>query len=426
MSVIGRLARAVRSSLEDPLVPLSSPRILSLFGGPKSAAGVHVTEGRAIGISAYYRALTLMAGTNAALPLKVYRRGTRERVLQRTVLDSPNPAQTPFEFWQVMYANALSWGTGYAQKRRNGAGIVNQVWPIHPAAVRPELIDPTPDNPAGKLFHVTTKKGVTKTFTPWEIFEAPYLSLHGGCGLAPLRYARDVLGIAIAADTSASTFYANGSQLSGILQTKEPLDTEAAGALKDRWRQLYSGAERAGEIAVLDNGADFKPIAIPPDDAQLLETRRFSVEEIGRLFGIPPHMLGATEKQTSWGTGVEQQTIGFVQFTLIPWLKLFEQRITRELLPGGWDSGIWFAEYSLDGLLRGDSASRAAFYHAGITDGWMNRNEARAYETLEPIEGLDEYLVPSNLTLVSVNGELIPLGGKGAGTDPSATTPAAA
>lgn len=404
MSVLGSL---VRRSIENPTVPLTADSLAEWVGGGKTLAGVPVTEHRAYGLTAYLRAISLIAGTNAALPLKIYRRGTRERVTVSTVLDNPNPGQTPFEFWQTTYAHALGWGNAYARKVRNGSDAVVQVWPIHPGQVRPEPVEPTAANPAGKLFLVRDRRGVEHRWTPWEVMQLPYLSIDGLVGLSPLQAARTALGVAVAAEDTAARFYGNGTRLSGVLQSKKDLSEKTALKLKAQWRAKLAGVDHAGEIAVLDNETEFKPVVVPPVDAQLLESRKYSVAEVARLFGIPPHMLGDVERSTSWGTGIEAQTTGFVVFTDRPWLTMVEQRVTRELLPGGWSAGSWFGEYALEGLLRGDSKARAEFYRTLIQHGILSPNEARAYENLEPLDGLDFHMVPANMTLIGRDGTVI-------------------
>lgn len=412
MSLLGL---ASRNSVEDPNVPLTSESLLEWIGGGQGAAGVPVTEQRVFGLSAWYRAIALIAGVNAALPFKAFRNGTKDLVAQRTILDNPNPAITPFEFWQTHYAHALSWGTGYARKVRDGAGIVRELWPIHPAAVTVEIRTPSRENPSGKVFKVTrANNGQPLELTPWEVFETPYLSLDGRQGIRPLEWGRESLGIALAAERTAASFYRSGARLSGVLQSKKDLNQAQAGRLKQRFKEITSGPDNAGDIAVLDNETEFKAITIPPQDAQLLESRRFSVTDIARWFGIPPHLLGDVTTSTSWGTGIAEQTDGFVKFTILPWLSLVEQRTDRELLPGGWNSGSWYSKHILEGLLRGTPAQRAAFYHAALTDGWMNRAEVREKEDLLYVEGLDEFLVPSNLTLVLPDGTFTPLSANGA------------
>lgn len=403
MGVLGALMR----SIESPQVPLTADSLAEwLGGGGSSTAGVAVNEQRAYGLTAYLRAITLIAGTNAALPLKPYKNGTRERVTRKTVLDNPNPAQTPFEFWQTMYAHALGWGTGYGRKVRDGADIVQQCWPIHPSKVRPEPVDTSSSNPEGLLFLVSDRRGQEHRWTSREVMRLPYLSIDGVTGLSPLQAARTSLGVAVAAENTAARFYKDGTRLSGVLQSKKNLTEDQAKRLKSQWRSKTAGVENAGEVAVLDNETEFKQTVVNPADAQLLESRKFSVTEIARLFGIPPHMLGDVSGSTSWGTGIEAQTTGFVVFTDRPWLTMVEQRVTRELLPGGWSAGTEYAEYSLEGLLRGDSKTRAEFYRVLINAGIISPNEARVLENLSPVDGLDVYMVPKNMDRIGPGSDL--------------------
>lgn len=409
MTVLSQLldARSTRS-VENPNLPLTSNVLADWLSGSTQAAGVAVTEKRVMGLPAYYRAMALTAGTLARLPLKVYKDGTRERILQRTVLDAPNPRQTKLEFWFTMYLGALGWGTGYGRKLRDGAGIVRQVWPIHPSRVRVEEVIPSEQYPDGLIFHVRDLDGFAKPYSSKDIFHLPYMSPDGTVGIRPLQVFQQSLGVAIAGDETAASLMKNGSRLQGILSTENSLTDTQAESLKQRWKRMIAGPQNAGEIAVLDNKATFKAVAIPPADMQLLESRQWSVTEIARMVGTPPHLIGDVEKSTSWGTGIEEQVLGWVKFTLDTWIGLSEQRVTRELLPGG-DAGSWYAEHSLEGLLRGDSKSRATFYHYAITDGWMNRNEVRALENLEPNDQLEEFIVPSNMAVIAVDGTMQPV-----------------
>lgn len=411
MSLAGLLLR--NASLENPTVPISDPAAFEWLTGA-SAAGVPVTEDRVYGLTAWYRGVALLSGVLAGLPFKAYRDGTNEQVQTRTTLDNPNPAMTPFEFWQTHYAHAISWGTGYARKVRDGADVVRELWPVHPSAVTVEPTSPTRDNPSGKVFKVVDRRtGEPRRLTSWDLFETPYLSLDGRQGVRPLQVAREALGIALATERTTSSFYRNGGRLSGVLQSKKSLSDEGAGRLKRRFEAKLAGPDHAGSVAVLDQDTEFKAISISPQDAELLESRRFSVTEIARLLGIPPHLVGDVTTSTSWGTGIAEQTDGFVKFTLLPWLLLIEQRVDREVLPGGWYGGSWYSKHSVEGLLRGTPAQRAQFYHQGITDGWLSREEVRSKEDLIYVEGLDEFLVPSNLTLISVDGTLTPLSANG-------------
>lgn len=394
----------LRGSLEDTNTPLTSTALLDWAGGWRSDAGVRVNESRVYGLPAYYRAVAVTAGTMAGLPVKVYRNGTRQVIRQRTVLDHPNPRQTPFEHRFTTYANALTWGNAFSFKIRDAADLVVETWPIHPSRVVVEEVQPTDRIPDGKLFQVTFFDGSWGVFTSWDVFHLPYMSLDGVSGIRPLELFRQRLGVSIAAEDTAANFYGNQATLSGILTTDQPLDDINAQALKRRWKALVSGPYRAGEIAVMDRGAKFERVALPPGDAQLIESQKLSVTEIARMIGTPPHLVMDVERSTSWGTGIEQQALGWVKFTLASWITLSEQRYTRELLPGGWTNGSWYAESILEGLLRGDSKARAEFYRVLVSIGAMSPAEVRDKENLEPIPGLDFYFIPKNMQVVDTGG----------------------
>lgn len=412
------LLRALRSSPEDPKVPLSDASLATWLTGGTSDAGVAVTEQRVLGLPAFYRALAVTAGTLGSLPVHVYKTGTSEKLNRPTVLDKPNPRQTAIEWKTTSKLHALAWGNAFDRKVRNGAGEVKEVWPMHPSRVRIETVDPTSADPAGKLFLVRQKNGQELQLTSRDVLHRPFMSMDGVSGLRPLEIFRQSLGIAIAGDTSAAKFYGNNQMPPGILTVKEQLpDQTAADRIKTRWKQAVGGMENRGEIAVLDNGATFTPVAVPPEDAQLLQSRQWAVTEIIRMIGPPPHLAGDLEKTTSWGTGIEQQVLGWVKFTLQAWITSDEQRFDSELLPPG-----AYSKTALEGLLRGDSAARSAFYHSGITDGWLTRNEVRDLEDRERVEGLDEFIVPSNMTLISVDGSIVPLSSAGASAADATTS----
>lgn len=403
-----RLLRA--SGLNNPAVPLTAESLAEWLQ-PRSKAGARVSNARVHGLPAYYRALAIRSGVEAALPLKVYRRNSRERVQQRTLADAPCPGFTPFLWRQTMRMNGIGWGNAYAHKIYNGADVVVEARPIHPSRVREEPIDVTEENPKGLLYLVTDRQGREFRWGPREVFHAPWMAPDGKVGLSPLHLFRESFGTAIAADDAAASLFANGNRLAGVLQAKKKLVPGGATKLKSRWREATAGAESTGDIVVLDQDTEFKSISIPPRDAELLLSRQWSVTEIARMVGVMPHMIGDTERSTSWGSGIESQFIGWVQTVVYPELVNFEQMFTADLLPGGWSSGAWFAEHALEGLLRGDSAARATFYTNAIQWGWMSRNEVRTRENLEPQDGLDDFLTPSNMTLISIDGKAIPLGG---------------
>lgn len=391
MTVLGRLIE--RRNLNNPAYPLTSTTLAEFLDGQKVLSGVSVDEKTAMRLIAVFRCTELIAGTCAALPLKAYRVGTRERVLA-PILDEPHPELTRFELWETAYTHLLLWGNAYLYKVRDGAGRIRELWPIPPAQVKVDRLPATASNPGGKVFAITDAAG-TRPYTSFEILHIPGLSYDGRVGLSRIQHARQHLGLGMAAEEYAARFFGSGSLLSGILTTTANLDEPQAARLKARWKEKVGGLDKAHDIAVLDNGASFSPVSIPPEDAQLLQTQNWSAGQVAMLFGLPPHAIGQVEKSTSWGTGIEQQKIGMVQFTLDPtYLTRVEQRVTKEVLP----NPTVYAEYTREGLLRGDSKSRASFYSQMRQMRAMSANEVRVRENLEPYEGGDEFDNP-NITV---------------------------
>lgn len=385
-----------RRSIENPAVPLTSTTLAEVLnGGATSDAGITVSETKALNIAAVWRAVNMTAGVASALPLKTYRTGTRARVVVR-LLDNPHPDMTAKELWETVYVHLLLWGNAYLLKVRNPAGIVQWLLPIPPNSVKVGRVKDwqQADMISPKVYEVTGfTDGRSESWTDYEVLHIPGLGYDGLLGLSPVTMARQSLGTTLAAERQAGKLWASGSMLSGILQSEQRLDQTQAQQVKDRWHQMMSSG-RSNEIAVLGSGASFQPISMPNDDAQFLESRIFQVSEVCRWFGMPPHMNFEVSGSTSWGTGIEQMTIGWVKYTLAPnWLSRVEDRITKEsLVPPD-----VYAEYDVEGLLRGDSAARATFYGSGIKDGWLTRNRVRGFENEEPIEGGDELLLPAGV-----------------------------
>lgn len=401
MALFGLFER--RASLESPATPISSSAILELLGGDaRTEAGVTVTETSAMAMSAVYRCTAVISSVGAALPLHSYRRGTKERA-DSDVLDDPHPEMTPYDLWKLNFAHRCLWGNGYTQKVRNGAGQVKELWPVTPSRVRVDRERGTEGNPTGKVFWVTDDWGALHKLTPREILHIPALGYDGLTGCSPVRLATRGIGLALAAEKHGATLFGSGNLLSGILQTEQRLQPAEAERLRMRWKKMTSGLDRSHETAVLDAGAKFEPLTMPNDDAQLLESREFQVTDIARFFGVPQFLLSQTSKTTSWGTGLEQQAQGFVTFDLHPqWLAPTEQRITKELLVRG-----KYAKYTVEGLLRGDSQARSAFYQAMWGVGAFSPDDIRALEDRPPLpDGQGRtYYVPMNYVPVGTPPE---------------------
>lgn len=391
MSLLRNLAEK-RSSPNDPSYPLSGMNLskwADWFGGGPTKAGTSISETTAPTIAAVYRSVQVLSGSVAQLPLKTYRNNTREE-LTTQLLDKPHPDLTRFEFWELAMTYLLLWGNFYAERVKNGLGTTGELWPIPASAVTPRRDKPSKANPSGKVFEVEANN-TQYEWTSEKVFHIPGLGFDGLAGKGVVSLARESLGLTKATEEFGAAFFGKGSLMSGILTTDKPGTEDWAAATKARWQKALGGLDHAHEIAVLDNGLKFLPVSIPPDDAQFLETREHQVTEIARWFGLPPHMLFQTEKQTSWGTGIEQQTIGFIQYTLQPtWLRRIESRVTKDLTPND-----RYAEFNVEGLLRGDSKARAEFYRAMVEMRAMSPNEVRAKENMQPYDGGDVYENPN-------------------------------
>ena len=392
MTLLGPIFNA---TLESPAVPLSSQNILEVIGGEATSSGKKVTEQGVLGLPAVWRAVNVIAGSCASLPLHAYKPVGETRVrVSASLLDEPHPDLTPFEFWETTYAHIALWGNAYLRVLRNELGQVFELWPIHPGRVRVGRTSETGE----KVYAIDGGKEVLRDFNPKKPVQAatmlhlPGFGYDGVCGVSPIRAARQGLGLAMAAEEYGAKLFGSGSLATGVLQSEQRLSQEQADAIQARWKAKRTGLTSAHEVIVLDSGAKFHQLSIPPADAQFLESRRFQIAEIARMFGVPSHMLMDTERSTSWGTGIEQQSIGFVVYTLRPWLTRVEQRVSRLVRPHA-----AYARYAVEGLLRGDSAQRAAFFKAMWEIGVYNTNEIRALEERSPVDEGNTRYRPLNM-----------------------------
>lgn len=390
--------REIRNaSIESPQVPLTSSALLDWIGPGPTAAGVHVSETSALGMPAVYQAVNLIAGTSASLPLHGYTSDVediRKRISPTSqparLLAGPHPDLTPFELWEIVYAHLALWGNAYLRMLRNQNDQIVELWPIHPSRVK-----------AGRESENGTKvyqvDGGEDEHTDRTILHIPGFGYDGVCGVSPIRFARQGIALGLAAEEYGARLFGSGSLASGILQTEQRLEQGQANALKKRWKERASGLANAHDVVVLDAGAKFQALSIPPEDAQFIESRRFQISEVARMYGIPPHMLMETDRSTSWGSGIEQQNLGFVTYTLRRWLIRVEQRVTKILRPQN-----VFASYAVEGLLRGDSQQRAAFYREMFRLGAFSTNDILRFENRPPVEGGDIRYREMNLAELGV------------------------
>ena len=389
-------------------------------------SGKSVTPDSALkGTVAVYAAVSLISEAVGTLPLHTYRRTEdgREKLprttagpgrLARLLHDAPNPEMTAQEMWENVLGHVLLWGNHYSYIRRDGAGRPLELWPLRPDLMEVDRHRDDRGLPTGQRFYVyTLPSGEKRGFGRAEIMHITDLSTDGIKGLSRIEVARNAVGIEQAAAEYAGRFFTNSARPDGMLTTEQRLDDADTKRIRTQWDNLHRGLTKAQRVGVLHSGLQWQQIGIPPKDAQFVDIRQFQISELAMLYRIPPHMIGQVDRSTSWGTGIEQQSIGFVVYTLRPLLKRVEGAISRDM--GDPDAGRtlsddgMFAEFAVEGLLRGDMESRSSFYNKGISDGWLVPNDARSLENLPPLPGMDRPRIQSGFVLIDEDGEPVPL-----------------
>jgi HK97 family phage portal protein len=381
--------RASFESVSDPASWLATA-----FGAVPNSAGVSVSEKTATQIVAFWSAINTISDTLAELPLKLVRTqadGSSDVVQIHQalrVLRNPNHMMMPVTFRSTCQAHTLTWGNSYAYIIRNGLGNPAELWPLNPATTRSVI------KKSQLYFHAELEVG--PTLIPAEdIIHIPALTRNGVDGMSIVKEQREMLGAAIAQQNFAGRFFSNGAKPSGLIsypgKVRDPDKIKTA-------LQQSTGGENAHSMMVLDGDAKFTPFSIPPEDAQFLQTREFSVDEVGRMFRLPLHFLNKMGQATF--NNLEMMGTHFVQYTMMPWIIRHEQEYTRKLLKQGEiDRGLKF-KFNVSALIRGDIKTRSEVYAKAIQFGWMTRNEVRALEDQKPLEGLDDPLIPLNLGVV--------------------------
>lgn len=351
-------------------------------------AGEHVSGDAALSLAPVWACVNLVAGTGASLPLMVYRTAEdgvrtvyKDHPLYRVLHDSPNYDQTAVDFWEFIFASVELWGNAYAKVTRS-AGQVRGLHPVAPHLVTVRRLS------SGSIQYRWTDEGIQHVETDRTMLHIRGFGGNPLGGMSTLHFGRNAFGIARAIDKSAGATFKNGLRPSGILVMDGYAKTQAQrDEIEEGLNKKYAGALNAGRPMFLEGGMKWHQLTINPEDAQMLESRRFSVEEICRFFGVPPHMIGHTDRQTSWGTGLEQQTLGFQKFTLRRRLKRIEQALEKQLLTAEDRASGVVLEFNIEGLLRADSAGRSKFYQTMTSIGAMTINEVRALENMPPVEG---------------------------------------
>ena len=375
-----------------------------LFGD--TTAGQTVNEKTSMQLTAVYACVRVLAESIAGLPVHIYRNNGKgkERVtdhpLCRILHDEPNPDMTSFVFRETMMSHLLLWGNAYAQILKARGGQVIGLFPLLPDKMKVDR-----DPKTKKLVYTYTKsddqnpnfKGASQIELKQEqVLHIPGLSFDGLVGYSPIALAKNTVGMALACDEYGAKFFENGARPGGIL--KHPGVLKDPAKVRENWQAVYGGAGNTGRVAVLEEGMEYQPLSLPPEEAQFLQTRKFQIEEIARLFRIPPHMLGDLDRATF--ANIEQQSLEFVKYTLNPWVIRWEQALQKALLSDK-EKEEYFIKFNVDGLLRGDYASRMQGYSIGRQNGWLSVNDIRELEDMNPLpegEGGELYLVNGNMT----------------------------
>lgn len=376
--------------VRDQTFSIGDPALVEWFGlGGPTAAGVAVNEASAMGLTAVYRAVSIIAGTIAGLPMKTFRDmpdGTRERV--GSFLDDPNgpDGMTAFEWTELVLVHLLLHGNAYLLHQYNGAGAVVGLQPVHPTAVAVKSPKTAEERerfaPWRKFFTITVTdedgSPVQRDFTPLDLTHVPALGYDGLRGVSPIEAHRQAIGAGLAGEKAAANLFASGMLLGGLVSGDEDMDEDDARSALEGLRAKMAGASHAGDIAFINARLKFTPWTMPAGDAQFIESRVHQVEEVARIYGVPPHLLGQTEKATSWGTGITEQNRGLSRFTLMSWTTRLEQRLSRLL------ASPRFVEFDYSGLLQPAPEQEIPLLISQIQAGLLTLDEARAIRNLGP------------------------------------------
>ncbi|MGE4465855.1 phage portal protein [Sphaerochaeta sp.] len=409
MNIITKLLFPIR---DKPQNRTSGSSYSFLFGG--STSGKTVNERSSMQMTAVYACVRILAEAIAGLPLHLYRHDdsskhkAKEHPLYTLLHAEPNPEMTSFVFRETLMTHLLLWGNAYAQIIRNGKGQVAALYPLMPNRMQVDR------DKSGKLYYqyttsaedAPTMKGTSVVLDASEVLHIPGLGFDGLVGYSPIAMAKNAIGMAIACEEYGAKFFANGAAPSGVLE--HPGTVKDPSRLRDTWQGQFGGSSNSHKVAVLEEGMKYTPISISPEQAQFLQTRKFQINEIARIFRVPPHMVGDLEKSSF--SNIEQQSLEFVKYTLDPWVIRWEQSLSRALLASD-EKQTHFFRFNVEGLLRGDYQSRMGGYATARQNGWMSANDIRTLEDMDLITDEDG----GNLYLI--NGNMLPLSRAGAFAD---------
>lgn len=401
----GALAHSVKQTLAvvgGRTFSLQDARRLMFFFGGGSWAGKTVNVDTAMQLSTVWACARLVSQSIGTMPLFLYKRqsnGGRKKLardaLYRILHTKPNPYMSAAEYWTAVVLSVLFWGNSFSKIGRNAEGTVVSLMPL-----RPDWVTVRVEEDYRLVFVYRDEAGNLQELTQDEVFHVKGFSLDGFVGISCLAQARNSMGISLALEEAAGRVFVNGMKPGGVLSVDTILKAEDRERMRSQLAEQFSGAVNSGKTMILEGGLKFEAVTMNPEDAQMLESRSYSVEELCRWFNVPPFMIGHTEKSTSWGSGIEEQKNGFVTFTLQPLARLIEQAISRQLI-GPEDEDVVYAEFNFESMLRGNSVQRAQYLSTMTTNGLMTRDEGRERENLPPMGG--------NAAVLTVQSALVPL-----------------
>ena len=386
----------VRSLLEPTEKRLSPGALRGLLGvgWAASVAGPTVTPGNALTNTAVLACVRVLTESLASLPLIVYRQRGRNRDratdvgLYELLHDQPNAELTSFEYRELKFAHTLLWGNGYAEIEWSEAGEVLGLWPLNPAVTEPVRFN-------GKLYYVTQIGNETISLPAWRVHHLRGLGTDGLRGLSMIRLAMNAIGLGLATEEFGGRFFSNGARPGVVLKHPGILSPNAYERLKNSWSAEHQGLSNAHRVKILEEGLDMQTLGIPPEEAQFLETRKFQLAEVARIYRVPAHMINDLDHATF--SNIEHLSIQFVTHSLLPWMIRDEKAMRRDLLVGSQQKKL-LIKYLVQALLRGDTTSRYQAYSVGRQNGWLSTNDIREMEDMNPIDGGDVYLQPLNMT----------------------------
>ena len=384
MGLVNKIKRELRDTTGANLAypPLWLRNFVLGIDSP-TQSGVNVNENTAVKMVAVYACIRLLSESIAMLPLPLYKRlkvgkeKAEYHPIYSLIHDMPNPEVSSFTFRQIMMVNALLMPQAYAEIEYNGGGQPIALWPIPSNRVRPYR-DPETKN---LVYFVQMPDSGETVIRAENMFILPGMGFSSDSPFKPIELAREAIGLGMATEAFGAKFFGNGTNASGIIEYPGRMSDESYNRYKASFNENYSGLNNAQRLIFLEQGLKFTQLTIPPDSAQFLETRKFQVIEIARFFNVPPHMIMDFDGATF--SNIEQKSLEYVTYSLMPWLVKWEQAIYKDLI-STLDKKKFYVKFSVDALLRGDFQTRMNGYHLMIQDGIFNADEVRELEDMNP------------------------------------------